>query len=462
MFLQKMPTNTLDRLRYIANVLVNGFNILFLGAIIVASSWYEIESFNHVYLGLGATVFSVLLSVVSKHKLISHFIAVATLILNLSIQVYVAGLSIYQIDAHMLYFSMLAITVLYINWKLLVFAAGLIAVHHLSLNFLMPVFIFPDGSDFMRVVLHAIAVVIESSVLAYMAYFLEKSLKNLAITSEKIVEAIEHMDLAIRLESKGADESADVAKKLNEFFGKTANALKEAKDVLGAVSHDADELKGLTESLKGMSAAQRSGVEELHVAIDSTTESIHEINELARSSSTKTHSMAQTARTATEKMAEVAGSADEITKVTNVIIELSEQTNLLSLNASIEAARAGEAGRGFAIVAQEVKKLADDTNKSIAQIKSVVDTLRDNILDTSGAVNNIAESSVDVSESIERVSQSVEQQSAAIEEISATTMTFLKQIEQVDVSVSSTGECSESLRAEKDRLEKALSVFKGV
>ncbi|AXP08869.1 methyl-accepting chemotaxis protein [Campylobacter hepaticus] len=152
----------------------------------------------------------------------------------------------------------------------------------------------------------------------------------------------------------------------------TANILgKEIKEMLIASSnfakdlaHQSEELKSSMQKLTDGSNAQASSLEQSAAAVE-------EINSSMQSVSGKT--------------VEVASQADDIKNIVNVIKDIADQTNLLALNAAIEAARAGEHGRGFAVVADEVRQLAERTGKSLSEIEANI-----NILVQS--VNEVAES----------------------------------------------------------------------
>nr|WP_320194142.1 methyl-accepting chemotaxis protein [uncultured Desulfobacter sp.] len=135
---------------------------------------------------------------------------------------------------------------------------------------------------------------------------------------------------------------------------------------------------------------------------------------------------------ANQRVASLGGSAEEISKVMEVITNIAEQTNLLALNATIEAARAGEAGKGFAVVAQEIKTLAAQTAEATDDIKEKVTKIQSSTQDTISDVTNISEiiSNVDnvvktivdslkeQFSSFQDVAMSIEQSSASMDEIS--------------------------------------------
>ncbi|MDI6602372.1 MAG: phosphate/phosphite/phosphonate ABC transporter substrate-binding protein [Thermoanaerobacteraceae bacterium] len=143
---------------------------------------------------------------------------------------------------------------------------------------------------------------------------------------------------------------------------------------------------------------------------------------------------------ASDNNLELQNSSQKIYKIVEYIDTISKQTNLLALNASIEAARVGEAGKGFAVVAQEIKKLADETKKSISEIEEITDEISEKITNSNDAmktcmeklkdVESAASVSTDVIIQIENVVENITNSLTDLTEMSLTQMNAATEIEQ--------------------------------
>ncbi|WP_417449981.1 methyl-accepting chemotaxis protein [Kordiimonas sp.] len=204
--------------------------------------------------------------------------------------------------------------------------------------------------------------------------------------------------------------------------GGLISGLLEAVD---KVDHVAATLKQVARDNQVLAASVAASAEEASTnvqtvasAAEELTASVEEIARQVQSSSEKTGAASDQARGASGTIDTLQAASDTIGQVINLISDIAEQTNLLALNATIEAARAGEAGKGFAVVASEVKSLAKQTATATEEIGMQVQAIQDNTGSTVKAVSGIAGTILSLNEIATAIASATEEQSAATNEIS--------------------------------------------
>lgn len=442
----------------------------------------------------------------------------------------------WQLDIHMLFFATLAVTAMLCDWRAILAGAATTAVHHLAFNFIVPAFVFPDGADFARVVLHAVIVVGETGALIWLC---QKLTTTLAAADAQIVEIARQMETVERLgkeraeaerqskerenaehrrkleeqqirtereerervereeaaaaaleaerrkvmhelseafssvvtAAKGGDFSARVnqryndadldglAAALNEMLevvernirrtGEAVKAIAEAdltrraenaaSGLFGELSSDVNatieflegvvselrtsskrlatstnELGGGADELAGRTMRQAAAIEETSASLESFAKAMRDYAVEASSARKDVEEISgaaqrggETMRTATDAMRKIEESTTEVTAILETIEAISFQTRLLSLNASVEAARAGEAGRGFSVVAEEIRSLANTTQDASRKIRDLVERSNADVGEGVGRIDAARQEIEGVLEGMSRVINAV-------------------------------------------------------
>jgi len=282
-------------------------------------------------------------------------------------------------------------------------------------------------------------------------------------------------DLTARLKRTSSDEIGDIADAFNTMIAKLQDIMRFVIETSRNVARSAESLSDAmsqttiaTQRQSEAAAATAASIEEVSVSITMVAEHTREAAVITNEADSLANSGKATAEVSAEKVAATALAvskaasqinalserSEQIRSIVGVIREIADQTNLLALNAAIEAARAGEQGRGFAVVADEVRKLAERTTVATSEIAGMIDTIGQDI---GKAVSMIKESSrleedgmaaaATLREVLGKISNSVDRSTERASEIAAATREQAQATESVSQNIEQIAQMAEEISA---------------
>ncbi len=295
-------------------------------------------------------------------------------------------------------------------------------------------------------------------------HYLSENMEKLMIALQKLSEG----DLNVKIEVE--DDGGEIAKvqkafnitveKIRDLIGSLTKAIQITASTSTQISSSAEEMAAGAQEQSSQTAEVASAVEEMTKTIMETAANSEKAAQAAQESREFAKEGVKKVRNTQEGMDEIFNKSRQIESViakleekaqligeiTQIIDEIADQTNLLSLNAAIEAARAGEHGRGFSVVAAEVRKLAERTTKATKEISDTIKSIQTEAQNATVSMeavseavnmgtkltNEIGETFTGLLESVQKVTNEIEQVAAASEEQSSTAEQISRNIEAIN------------------------------
>lgn len=403
-----------------------------------------------------------------------------------------------MIELHFGIFVLLAFLLYYRDWRPIVVGAGVIAVHHLGFYWMQMnnygVYLIDRVEGIEIIFLHALYVVVEAGVLIYLAMKMRgDALEGAQVAA--LAAAIGEGDLTSKSDSghsagKLVNTVRTMRNKLSDSFVQVRNQAESLSSVVTKLSDMNRNLVADVEHQNQSIPAMAAAIEEMTVSVHHLSESSDEVQRLSQQSGQSAQEgskvvssivddirgIATTIEEASRNVDLLGQKSDRVSEIVTLIKDIAGQTNLLALNAAIEAARAGEQGRGFAVVADEVRKLAERTNqateeisKMMAEMQSSKTSTLDSIQDAVTKVHHGVEQASKVGTTIENIAQQTSGVEAAITAITdglreqrAATNSIAQNIEEIAQRVERTSHEAEQSASVVEEIQNSSTILRDV
>lgn len=274
------------------------------------------------------------------------------------------------------------------------------------------------------------------------------------------VKALTSGDLTKEIKVKSKDEFGILAKLFNEFINKMSNVIGDVKNSSVTLVTASKNIDTVVQGMSQASNEQAASVEEFASSMEEMAATIQQNTDNAKTTDGIAQKTSQTAEHGGEAFTKTVSAMQMISEKINIISDIADQTSLLALNASIEAARAGESGKGFTVVANEVRKLAE---KSQTAAQEIIKLSTDGVEIANNAGTLMEEMLPDIKQTadlVQDITSASEQQTSGVTQINSGVEQLNEVTQQNAMSAQDLSITADTLKQDAEKLQNQMEFFK--